>query len=72
MWTLDGVHIAFYSSKGNDASIEWMRSDGAGGVQVLVKGVEVTPYSMTPDSRRLAITRKIQSRNSNCGFCRWT
>jgi Tol biopolymer transport system component/tRNA A-37 threonylcarbamoyl transferase component Bud32 len=60
VWTPDGRHIAFYSRTGNRARIEWVRSDGAGGVQPLIGvfgrqlGNASAPYSLSPDSRRLA------------------
>src|SRR5579863_3367830 len=54
VWTFDGRHIAFYSRTGDTTRIGWVRSDGAGGVEPLVTGNEATPYSLSPDGRRLA------------------
>jgi Tol biopolymer transport system component len=54
VWTPDGKHIAFQTRMGGKNSMFWVRSDGAGGVQKLIDGNLVTPYSISADSRHLA------------------
>jgi serine/threonine-protein kinase len=53
VWTPDGKHIIFRSS----GAINWIRSDGAGEVQELLKrSAQIIPFSLSPDGRRLAYT----------------
>ncbi len=54
VWAPDGKHLAFQARSGGRNNISWIRSDGAGGVQKLLEGNLVTPYSISPDSRHLA------------------
>jgi hypothetical protein len=68
VWTADGSHIAFQTRSGNSNSISWVRSDGAGGVQKLIEGKLVTPYSISPDGRHLAY----YDQNSASQFELWT
>ncbi|MGD0133934.1 MAG: protein kinase [Bryobacteraceae bacterium] len=68
VWTADGRHIAFQTRSGNANSISWVRSDGAGGMQKLIEGKLVTPYSISPDSRYLAY----YDQNSASQFELWT
>ncbi len=55
VWTPDGKHIVFGSTSAGTSLIQWIRSDGAGVAQTLLesKGAP-TPYSFSPDGRRLA------------------
>jgi serine/threonine-protein kinase len=53
VWTPDGKHIVFRSSNQPNQGLYWVRSDGAGAAHRLTSGDE-TPYSFSPDGRRLA------------------
>jgi serine/threonine-protein kinase len=54
VWAPDGKHIAFLSSA-SGFSISWMRSDGSGEAEVLLKTqTNARPWSFSPDGRRLA------------------
>ncbi|HLN01698.1 MAG TPA: protein kinase, partial [Bryobacteraceae bacterium] len=67
VWTPDGKHIAFRSS--SDSGIWWIRSDGSGEPQQILAALSnATPYSFSPDGRRLA------GHNSNpeTGYDIWT
>jgi Tol biopolymer transport system component len=68
VWTPDGKHIAFQTRRGSSNTISWVRSDGAGGVQKLIEGNLVTPYSISADSRHLAY----YDQNSASQFEIWT
>jgi len=51
VWTPDGKHLVYHS----DNSIRWIRADGAGEPQILLQSTGVvSPYSFSPDGRRLA------------------
>jgi Tol biopolymer transport system component len=55
VWTPDGKHIAFQTVAGNQRSLMWVRSDGAGGAQTLaVTSTPSVPRSFTPDGKFLA------------------
>src|SRR5688572_6756521 len=50
-WTPDSRHIVYRSGD----SIQWIRADGAGESQIVVKDQSApTPYSFSPDGKRLA------------------
>ena len=68
VWTSDGKHIAFQTRRGNSSEIGWIRSDGSGGTQTLIEGKLITPYSLSPDGRRLAYF----DQNSESQFDTWT
>jgi serine/threonine-protein kinase len=52
-WTPDGKHIAFRTKKG----VGWVRSDGAGEVQMLLETKSsIDPGAFSPDGRRLVYT----------------
>ena len=67
VWTPDGKHIAFRSS--SDSGIAWIRSDGSGEPQqILPAQSSATPYSFSPDGRRLAG----HEANPETGYDIWT
>jgi WD40 repeat protein len=53
VWSPDGKHIAFASSRhGGPMNVYWMRSDGAGEVVRLTENVnEQLPFSFSPDGK---------------------
>ena len=52
VWSPDGRYVIF---RKQGEGLFWMRSDGAGQPQLLVKGTSgVMPHSFTPDGKRLA------------------
>jgi dipeptidyl aminopeptidase/acylaminoacyl peptidase len=54
VWTPDGKHIVFRSGS-NESGVYWIRSDGAGEPQLVLKStINSTPWSFSPDGRRLA------------------
>ncbi len=58
VWAPDGKHIVYDSSQ--TRTIFWVRADGSGEPQTLLvsKGLRVTPYSFSPDGRRLAFMQQ--------------
>jgi serine/threonine-protein kinase len=53
VWSPDGKHLTFRTT-GNDYSITWARSDGAGESQRLMESPNVlVPWSFSPDGQRL-------------------
>ncbi len=54
LWTPDGNYIAYRSIE--PAAMWWMRADGGGEPQLLLKGVGAAPLSFTPDGKYLAIS----------------
>jgi Tol biopolymer transport system component len=55
VWTPDGKHIVFRVVSQKNPGLYWVRSDGGGGARRLTSGDE-TPYSFSPDGRRLAFS----------------
>jgi serine/threonine-protein kinase len=54
VWTPDGKHIAYFSTSGG-FGIFWVRSDGSGAPQRLLRSSNTLyPWSFSPDGRRLA------------------
>ncbi len=54
VWAPDGKHLAL-ASAANGFNISWVRSDGAGPVETLLKKPDLmVPWSFSPDGRRLA------------------
>jgi len=63
VWSPDGQHVAFQSTREGDAAIFWQRADGAGVAERLTKpdaGITDTPDSWSPDGQYLAFTRLAQ------------
>src|SRR5712691_10947982 len=58
VWTPDGKHIAFQFRSPGANSMQWIRADGAGEAQPLLesKQLNLAPYSISHDGRRLAFT----------------
>ena len=70
VWMTDGKHVIFSSRSSEGRAIKWIRSDGAGDVQTLLRSehskagatgslgdhvlVDIEPYSISSDGRRLA------------------
>jgi Tol biopolymer transport system component len=55
VWTPDGKDIVFLSSNRAAPGIYWIHSDGSGEAQRLTSGkFQETPYSFSPDGKRLA------------------
>jgi len=50
VWSPDNLHLLFLSASG----LTWIRGDGAGEPQTVLKGDSLRPHSFTPDGRRLA------------------
>jgi serine/threonine-protein kinase len=64
VWTPDGGHIAFQSADGGKFFLSWVRSDGAGGVQMLLEGKKnFRVSSISPDGRRLAYEQNSDETN---------
>jgi len=64
VWTPDGGHIAFRSADGGKFFLSWVRSDGAGGVQMLLEGKKDSRVSsISPDGRRLAYEQNSDETN---------
>jgi serine/threonine-protein kinase len=66
VWTLDGTHIVFrrLSNPGSapKTSLLWIRADGALGPQQLLEGDgALSPYSFSPDGKRLAYSQVTQT-----------
>jgi serine/threonine-protein kinase len=65
VWSPDGRYIAFLGPGG----MWWVRSDGAGKPQPLIRGKNLlVPFSFTPDGKRLAY----QEQNPRTSFDIWT
>jgi serine/threonine-protein kinase len=64
VWSPDSLHLLFSSASG----LTWIRGDGAGEPQTILKGGLVRPYSFTPDGRRLAYFE----RGPETGWDIWT
>jgi hypothetical protein len=65
VWAPDGRHIVYSATSG----IVWVRSDGVGEPQQLVKAEDYpTPWSFMPDGSRLAYFE----RGGETGFVLWT
>ena len=57
VWTPDGRHIVFQSRSPAGYSIQWIRADGGGQSHPLLESkYTITPYSFSPDGKRLAFT----------------
>jgi len=54
VWTPDGRHILYGARSSDGDSLSWIRADGAGEAQVLLKRPIATPYSFSPDGRHLS------------------
>src|SRR5262249_23616951 len=55
VWTPDGKHIAFQWISGGEKEIRWIRSDGAGETQQLLKTKNnLVPGAFSPDGKTLA------------------
>ena len=70
VWTPDGTHIVCVSESSAGQILSWIRADGAGEPQRLLesKGI-VSPYSFSPDGRRLAY---IETTTEVTNFEIWT
>jgi len=68
VWAPDSTHIAFQTT-GNNLSISWLRSDGAGEPQRLLESTNVVvPWSLSADGRWLAYFES----NPETGYDIWT
>ena len=55
VWAPDGKHLVYQQVSGDTQSLEWIRSDGAGGAQKLIEAkAQMTPRSFSPDGKYLA------------------
>jgi Tol biopolymer transport system component len=58
VWTPDGKHIVFKAQAGAITTLQWIRSDGAGEPQQLLESkTDLSPYSFSPDGKRLAFAQ---------------
>jgi serine/threonine-protein kinase len=64
VWSPDNLHLLFLSASG----LTWIRSDGAGELQTVLKGDVWRPYSFTSDGRRLVYAEI----NQDTGMDLWT
>jgi serine/threonine-protein kinase len=64
VWSADSLHLLFLSGP----DLTWIRGDGAGEPQTILKGGRPYPYSLTPDGRRLAYI----GRSLETGLDLWT
>jgi serine/threonine-protein kinase len=64
VWSVDSLHLLFLSGP----DLTWIRSDGAGEPQTILKGGRPYPYSLTPGGRRLAYI----GRSLETGLDLWT
>jgi serine/threonine-protein kinase len=68
IWAPDGRHLA-YRLVGKPDSLLWIRSDGSGDPQELLRGPNLAiPWSFSPDGQRLACFE----RSPETGFDIWT
>jgi Tol biopolymer transport system component len=68
VWAPDGRHLIYQQVSGDTQSIEWIRSDGAGGAQKLLEAkAQMTPRSFSPDGKFLAYHTGTQT-NSDIYF----
>jgi Tol biopolymer transport system component len=68
VWAPDGKHLAFRFI-GNPDDLLWIRSDGSGDPQELLRGPNLTfPSSFSPDGSRLAYVE----RSPKTGYDLWT
>ncbi len=68
VWTPDAKHIVFLFRSPGANSIRWIRADGAKEAQTLLESKDLTPYSFSPDGKRLAYTE----RSVDTGSDLWT
>jgi Tol biopolymer transport system component len=57
VWTNDGAYLVFESLLGASPGPYWIRSDGAREPQRLTGDVRRTPYSFSPDGKRLTYSQ---------------
>jgi serine/threonine protein kinase len=66
VWSPDGRFIVFRSSNPASPGLYWTRADGSGEPQRLTDGkLSETPFSFTPDGKRLAIMRQGEGTGSD-------
>jgi serine/threonine-protein kinase len=66
VWTPDGKNIVFESNNQAAPGLYWVRSDGSGGAQRLTDGkLQETPYSFSPDGKRLAFEQDGNGRSQD-------
>ena len=55
VWSPDGEHLVFESDRADGSRLNWIRADGSGETQVLLKSKNNSgPSGFSPDGRRLA------------------
>jgi dipeptidyl aminopeptidase/acylaminoacyl peptidase len=69
IWTPDGKHLVYSTTPGNDSGLMWIRADGAGEPQRLVKAPDnespLLPCSFSPDGRHLVFLRSTTGRHQD-------
>ncbi len=57
LWTPDGMHVLFSSSRAGIPSVFWKRSDNTGSVDRITTGQgRITPFSASPDRKTIVVS----------------
>ena len=66
VWAPDGKHLVYESQHDGIHALSWIRADGAGEPQPLYRTTNpISPFSFSPDGRRLAFTEVAAETNSD-------
>ena len=57
LWTSDGAHVLFSSSRPGIPSVFWKRADNTGSIERVTSGQGlITPFSLSPDGKMLVVS----------------